>query len=209
MKNTKWLHSMALVLPLLTTNAYAIVIPGLANTGVDGIGNPDSNYTLIASPLTIDPPAIGINKNPFWITAPAGSNWIGISNGNVTDPIGDYTYRLSFDLTGIILPTFSISADWTSDNGAKIFLNGVDTGIVGPGSFGGLLPLTIGSGFTAGSNTLDFIVTNDPFTSNNPTGLLVANLTATGSLVPVPAAVWLFGSGLLCLIGISRRKIAT
>ena len=26
------------------------------------------------------------------------------------------------------------------------------------------------------------------------------------AVVPVPAAVWLFGSGLLCLVGIARRK---
>ena len=30
--------------------------------------------------------------------------------------------------------------------------------------------------------------------------------TVTGALVPVPAAVWLFGSGLLGLVGIARRK---
>ena len=34
-------------------------------------------------------------------------------------------------------------------------------------------------------------------------------LTAQVATVPVPAAVWLFGSGLLGLIGISRRKKAT
>ena len=30
----------------------------------------------------------------------------------------------------------------------------------------------------------------------------------SGNIVPVPAAVWLFGSGLLCLIGVARRKKA-
>ena len=29
-----------------------------------------------------------------------------------------------------------------------------------------------------------------------------------GTVVPVPAAVWLFGSGLIGLIGIARRKKA-
>jgi hypothetical protein len=33
-----------------------------------------------------------------------------------------------------------------------------------------------------------------------------ADLTATPSAVPVPAAAWLFGSALLGLMGISRRK---
>ena len=35
------------------------------------------------------------------------------------------------------------------------------------------------------------------------------SMTVTSiSAVPVPAAVWLFGSGLLGLLGISRRKAA-
>jgi hypothetical protein len=35
---------------------------------------------------------------------------------------------------------------------------------------------------------------------------LVSNLSVTPAVVPVPAAVWLFGSGLLGLVGIARRK---
>ncbi len=33
-----------------------------------------------------------------------------------------------------------------------------------------------------------------------------ANLTATPAVVPIPAAAWLFGSGLIGLIGIARRR---
>ena len=36
----------------------------------------------------------------------------------------------------------------------------------------------------------------------------VMHLEGTVSAVPVPAAVWLFGSGLISLIGIARRKKA-
>lgn len=36
----------------------------------------------------------------------------------------------------------------------------------------------------------------------------VYNVTVTGTAVPVPAAVWLFGSGLLGLAGVARRKKA-
>jgi hypothetical protein len=32
------------------------------------------------------------------------------------------------------------------------------------------------------------------------------NLTVVPTVVPVPAAVWLFGSGLMGLAGIARRK---
>ena len=35
-----------------------------------------------------------------------------------------------------------------------------------------------------------------------------ANFNLTTSAVPVPAAVWLFGSGLLGLVGVARRKAA-
>ena len=31
-------------------------------------------------------------------------------------------------------------------------------------------------------------------------------LSVDAAVVPVPAAVWLFGSGLLCMVGIARRK---
>lgn len=36
----------------------------------------------------------------------------------------------------------------------------------------------------------------------------IDNVLVTATVVPLPAAVWLFGSGLLGLIGISRRKVA-
>ena len=48
----------------------------------------------------------------------------------------------------------------------------------------------------------------DQFSKNGVTQFLISNVTMTTefSAVPVPAAVWLFGSGLLGLIGVARRK---
>ncbi|MFQ5643683.1 MAG: VPLPA-CTERM sorting domain-containing protein [Thiogranum sp.] len=51
---------------------------------------------------------------------------------------------------------------------------------------------------------LDFSLYTD--TSNVPTGALVG--VADLSAVPVPAAVWLFGSGLIGLLGVARRRRA-
>ena len=53
---------------------------------------------------------------------------------------------------------------------------------------------------------LDGAYSNSDFLNN---GMQVANLSnVTGySVVPVPAAVWLFGSGLLGLVAVSRRKV--
>jgi hypothetical protein len=55
-----------------------------------------------------------------------------------------------------------------------------------------------------GSGTCDF---TDPLTITLPEG--VTFTSASGQFltsVPVPAAAWLFGSGLLGLIGVARRK---
>ncbi len=58
------------------------------------------------------------------------------------------------------------------------------------------------SGLTPGLNTGSVWNTENAFGGNN-----ISHLTAyTTQVVPVPAAVWLFGSGLLGLVGIARRK---
>jgi len=51
-----------------------------------------------------------------------------------------------------------------------------------------------------------FIYIEQADASGNTQFLALGQLTATTAVVPVPAAVWLFGSGLLGLIGIARRK---
>ena len=43
------------------------------------------------------------------------------------------------------------------------------------------------------------------FSDDDP-GLVLSGVIGSSSAVPVPAAVWLFGSGLLGLIGLARRK---
>lgn len=44
--------------------------------------------------------------------------------------------------------------------------------------------------------------------NSGPPHIHYANFTALSSPVPVPTAAWLFGSGLLGLIGVARRKAA-
>ena len=80
------------------------------------------------------------------------------------------------------------------------------------------IQVTVPMGVTMnGDGSIDFItldgngdgipglpMDNGPFVSFNAAFLG----TATPSAVPVPAAVWLFGSGLLGLVGVARRKAA-
>jgi len=70
------------------------------------------------------------------------------------------------------------------------------------------LALTVTGGaaaayFTGGTLLFDETIVDGVFTDPNFT----LTMTATPvSAVPVPAAVWLFGSGLLGMVGIARRR---
>jgi hypothetical protein len=61
--------------------------------------------------------------------------------------------------------------------------------------------LLLASGLAVGANVFD------PVTGTTVAGNVGVNFDA--QTVPIPAAIWLFGTGLLGLIGISRRKKAT
>jgi hypothetical protein len=206
-----------LALLLLTSSqVFSAVIPGLFNTGVDNSGqelspgSSDTHYNL-AGPLSA---AYVIQKYPGWAHAPAGSLWIGPLSGLTTAPVGDYSYKLPFDLTGFDPDTASITGNWATDNIAEILLNGNSTGIVN--NFSGtssetfitLHDFTINSGFVPGENTLEFVVTNLPSSINslNPTGLLVTNLSSQVSAVPLPASVWFLGSGLFFLMTFAYKS---
>jgi hypothetical protein len=69
-------------------------------------------------------------------------------------------------------------------------------------------------GFALGETAAFYSSHSNVLGAPNNTQLLDWNLSADGSLtygvsaVPVPAAVWLFGSGLLGLVGVARRRKA-
>ena len=88
------------------------------------------------------------------------------------------------------------------------------------GSFNGLAasgPTLVGSlsftGMADGTSLLtmfdnDFPVGSWFSTSGNPIAMNYTGSSVIVSAVPVPAAAWLFGSGLLGLVGMARRKEA-
>ena len=148
------------------------------NTGLAADSAVDPHYTIISSADSgfPGPSAYVVISNTFpigpWLTDGPNSKWIGpradAANGNA---LGTYVYRTTFDLTGFNAATASLTGQYAADNSAIIKLNGV---VVGPSSSGyaSFTPFTISSGFIAGVNTLDFVVTNDPPTPN-PTGVRV------------------------------------
>lgn len=68
---------------------------------------------------------------------------------------------------------------------------------------GGSIGITIDAGMVGELLQIGFTNTTDNW---NPTGVFYDNLNFNAPAVPVPAAVWLFGSGLLGLVGVARRK---
>lgn len=114
-------------------------------------------------------------QDQAWVTPPTGSAWVGPSSTTSIypyDPSGYYSYRLSFDVSGIDLSLLQIGGWWATDNSGQIFVNGGATGSTRPNvGFDALAPFVL-QGFTAGQNTIEFRVYNE----SGPSGLLVTGL---------------------------------
>jgi len=190
--------------------AGAVTISTLFNTGVNGSGValpdswiPDPHYQMITVPggantatRVIHVPG-GFPADNYFdpsSTTYTGSRWILAVNPSAQPdedgmPGGNYTFRTTFDLTGLDPSTARIEGMWSADNeGVDILINDLSTGFTSPaGGFAtDFVPFLITSGFLAGLNTLDFVVYNTPVGGNNPVGLRV-DMEGTANVVPLPA----------------------
>ena len=211
--SSKYATSCFTLILVLIGSAQAAPI-NIFNTGVDANGDVvtggtvgDEHYTLISDPngtITGIKTATAISEGyPIgpWLGDNSLSSWIGPNTDNLVGPGGLFTYQTTFDLNGLDHTTASILGRWaTDDQGIDILINGTATGNTSA-SFGVFTDFTINSGFIAGVNTLDFVVTN----GHGPTGLRVEITNANAVAVDEPYALALLGLGLLGL-GINRNK---
>jgi uncharacterized protein (TIGR03437 family) len=168
---------------------------GVASTGVLlADGAVDSHYKLVASP---DPNfaglnAVTVNSNAFPIPPSTAngpnSKWIGPpADAGVGNSPGTYTYRTTFDLTGLNAVTARLAGQWASDNEGVMKLNGNTVSTSSAPSFTGWVSFTINTGFVAGINTLDLVVTIGP-PDASPTRLRV-EIAGTATALSAPAVV--------------------
>jgi hypothetical protein len=202
---------VALLVSSSVTCSSAVPISGLYNTGLDSFGNylatgqPDGNYSVIASPLgPFTPVAVDDTTFPFppWVpNNPTASRWIGPQT-NTLGPFGFYRYRTSFFLpanaTNVML-----SGLWgTDDPGLNIFINGIPTGQFSLG-FTTLVPFSVTSGFIPGAtNNLDFRLLNVV----GPTGLRIDKIQGKYDLIPEPLSLNLVAGGATMLLARRRPK---
>jgi len=121
------------------------------------------------------------------------------------------------DLSIIDIPdqTFTLTSTGSIDSttiDVGYFSGTFDAGSLLTGSF---TDLTVGH-FGDGSGTFngDVVFTGGSLAGGLAGGRITGSFTASsvdakiGAVVPVPAAVWLFGSGMIGLIAVARRKAA-
>lgn len=192
-----------LALPLLAaavaaaaSAAHADLVPiqGLFNTGATtAMGAQDPNWTVLETGAAA---LVRTNIPSTYLPNTADSKWIWESaNGQPGN--NTRTFRLTFDLTGLVASTAQITGRWSTDNvGQAILINGVSTGQTANG-FAAWTNFSVTSGFVAGVNTIDFVVRDLGF----PGGFR-AELAGAAQAVPTPGAMALLGAAGLA----SRRR---
>ncbi|ASF46107.1 hypothetical protein [Methylovulum psychrotolerans] len=224
---------------LWADGAQAASISTLFNTGVvsgttlvaNGVA--DSHWTVNSGGTAYGASAggSGVLSNPpsgttYWVgsTNPSGqtSSWISSAADHMGVAVANYTYRVTFDLSGYHANSASITGMWASDNQLQsISLNGhtiagdaltatYATAATQRSVLHAFTLASLSAYFTSGSNYIDFVVNNallagqtDP--SSNPTGLRV-EFTSDASPIDAPETIALLGLGMLALTATRRRK---
>ena len=167
--------------------------------------------TASGTTVVVDPPvSLGIGST---VTQSSTSSGIAFNGTATTDALTDIAIDITSTSDLILVFSFdydiSVSAATMGDAGATGQIDLLDDlGFVDIQAFADALSfpgeVDTGNGLVTFHGTASMTI--DPFGTNSITGFIDSWGYATA--VPVPAAVWLFGTGLIALIGVARRKQA-
>ena len=123
------------------------------------------------------------------------------------DDMGDDTFYLN-NLYETVIPYETISDTWdvSSSNGTQSF--GVALYSLDTGAFSGLDYKILPYALEQADYAIFYIDDTVTDSTGTTTTYWATGFLTSVAIVPIPAAVWLFGSGLIGLIGIARRKKA-
>jgi hypothetical protein len=167
----------------------------------------DQTYTANVNPARL------LVTGAYGSTVTATRTGVGVANNAINTEVGNMnaagcSTSLSCQVANGAPGDGSLNT-WGTNVGGGITFN--NTGVLGTTAQLGFYLLTA---LNANNAALTSSVTPTTFSANgtNSYWTLASNGTATWNVasvgeVPVPAAVWLLGSGLLGLVGVGRRKL--
>jgi len=214
----------------------ALLSPSIANSAIvhAGSGNTVDFYYDDADQGTLDYGTLQITGDTIFATPSFGVSAANGEGTNIFQNIGSIfvvakdgysfssidivesgTYQTTgngtVDLTGSLQ---IIDSDAPLLTNATDFLGVSDLSLSGLNSWQASLNYDLTTAMWDNTNSIQLTLTNTLFaTSPDGGSTAIINQTLTGSsmgmsinTIPVPAAVWLFGSGLIGLAGVARRR---
>jgi len=170
-------------------------------TGTTSVIDPAVSLSILDT-ITQSSISSGTASNGLASTDALTDLGITVSNSSGQDVTFSFDYSIVLDA----FADASAPGDFADASASVDFLD--DLGAVDIQAFAdaladnGLQLLAVGAGSVRDSGTFSFTLANGQ--SNLISGFV--DSFGSASAVPVPAAVWLFGSGLLGLVGVARRK---
>ena len=145
-----------------------------------------------------------INAGQFNVKWISNNSWIEGTGSGMGTPPGNPP-SVTFNNANTTILTGSSASVGTfmytppGDNLVRTYSLALDPNLVNSVKAGGLTSLY----FTAADDQINYLFNSKTFSTNHPFFVVTADVAA----VPLPAAVYLFGTGVVGLVGIARRNV--